>query len=374
VNKPAPVPDAEIELTLIDTRKQVRTRFQNLRELAESFKQNGIIEPLVVHEEPDGRYRLIVGERRLRAAPLAGLDRVPVVIKRGLTELEIRRIQITENNDRENLSAFEEAQGVIEDVEQYGVKEAMAIWNRGEAWISKRRAVKRYAAPVRELLETDVCGDFEILHSLNQIYGIEDTHTEFFRLSHRLSDGLMLGRDEVRNTYTRMKTWKQQQAEALQQREEAERSQSASAAQEPQCPADVEPGVPSGAELPSPASADLDMDAGRKHAERALHSLRNEAFEWGMANQVQFTSLKTKMNALDYDLHNTEWVLWQGFLSMTLPMLAGIGPERASAYLKKLQGELKGKTPSEVWEALHPLDGEGAERKALPPMPEGWRF
>ena len=49
-----------------------------------------------------------------------------------MTELQIRRLQVTENNDRDDLTAYEEAMGVIEDVELYGTKEAMTIWNRGE--------------------------------------------------------------------------------------------------------------------------------------------------------------------------------------------------------------------------------------------------
>ena len=104
--KPAQPADAEIELSRIFSVKQVRKTFRNLEELAESFKLNGIIEPLVVHEEADGRYRIIVGERRFRAAPLAGLVKVPVIIKKGLNELQIRRLQVTENNDRDDLTAY----------------------------------------------------------------------------------------------------------------------------------------------------------------------------------------------------------------------------------------------------------------------------
>ena len=225
--KPAQPADAEIELARIYSVKQVRKTFRNLEELAESFKLNGIIEPLVVHEEADGRYRIIVGERRYRAAPLAGLVKVPVIIKKGLTELQIRRLQVTENNDRDDLTAYEEAMGVIEDVELYGTKEAMTIWNRGEAWVSKRMAVRRYADPVRELLENDLCGDFEVLHCLNQIYDIEDTHTEFSRLSHRMNEGLPLSRDEARNTLARMKAWKQQQDDLAQRRIELDNAKKA---------------------------------------------------------------------------------------------------------------------------------------------------
>jgi ParB family chromosome partitioning protein len=410
VNKKPQPADAEIELDRIYSVKQVRKTFRNLEELAESFKLNGIIEPLVVHEEVDGRYRIIVGERRYRAAPLAGLTKVPVIIKRGLTELQIRRLQVTENNDRDNLTAYEEAMGVIEDVEQYGTKEAMVIWNRGEAWISKRMAVKRYADPVRELLEKELCGDFEVLHCLNQIYDIEDSHTEFLRLSHRMAEGLPLSRDEARNTLSRMKAWKQQQEELAQRRQELENANKGEKAPEKtpkwleeqrkrdaeRAAAQAAAGGDAGTDDqddagdpadPAPASAGRGQKAlptmeltpeqkeaaEKQRAAERLLSLREETFEWGEANQAQFSSMKKHMTTLGLDMHQTEWVLWHGFLAMTLPMLEGIGPERAVMYLKKLQGELKDKTPMQLWEELHP-DIEGAGRNGSPDMPEGWRF
>ena len=404
-NQPA---DAEIALSRIYSIKQVRKTFRNLEELAESFKLNGIIEPLVVHEEVDAKsgvvsYRIIVGERRFRAAPLAGLSKVPVIIKKGLTELQIRRLQVTENNDRDDLTAYEEAIGVIEDVEQYGTKEAIVIWNRGEAWVSKRMAVKRYADPVRELLENDLCGDFEVLHCLNQIYDIEDTHTEFSRLSHRMNECLPLSRDEARNTLARMRSWKQQQDELAQRRIELENAKkTGEEAQEKtvkwleqQCKQDAErvaAGVCAGEDDQDTALApatvsgcgqqalptmeltpELKAAAEKERAGENLLSLREEAFEWGEANQAQFFSMKAHMTTLDHDMHQTEWILWQCFLAMTLPMLEGIGRERAVMYLKKLQGELKDKTPLQLWDELHP-DTDGAGRNSSPDMPEGWRF
>ena len=190
--------DAQIELARIYSVSQVRKTFRNLDELAESFKLNGIIEPLVVHEEVDPeagdvKYRLIVGERRFRAAPLAGLKKVPVVIKKDLDDLQIRRLQISENNDRDDLTAFEEAMGVIEDVDRYGTKNAAEIWNRGEAWISKRVAVRRYADPVRALLENGQCNDFETLHCLNQLFKLNPA-----RFNRIQKNGIPMTREEAR--------------------------------------------------------------------------------------------------------------------------------------------------------------------------------
>ena len=403
--QPTQAPDAELELDRIYSVPQVRKIFVNLEELAASLKLNGMVEPILVHEEADGRFRVIVGERRFRAAPMAGLTKVPVIIKRGLTELEIRRIQNTENNDRADLTAFEEAMGVIEDVEKYGTKEAMLIWNRGEAWISKRMAVKRYAPPVRELLEKGVCGDFEVLHCLNQIYEVEESHAEFLRLCSRLDQGLPLSRDEARNLLSRLKTWKQQQEQLDKRRQELGRqhqtrggtatdSAGDDAANGSAAPENVHhrPFLASGEQVSGGQSGsnaaavkreqqtfpikdptpEQKAAAEREYAAAALDSVRNETFERGETNLGQFSSMKSHMLTLGYDLHQTEWVLWDGFLSITLPMLESIGPERAVAYLKKLQGELKCKTPMQLWDELHPEQESG--RKAAPNMPEGWRF
>lgn len=81
---------------------------EKLTELAESIKTHGIIQPLLVRER-DGRYQLIAGERRLRAAKLAGLNEVPVVIK-DLSDQSMMEIALVENLQRENLNPIEEAE------------------------------------------------------------------------------------------------------------------------------------------------------------------------------------------------------------------------------------------------------------------------
>ena len=350
VNKrPQPI-DAEIELERIFSVGQVRKRFLNLEELAESFRLNGILEPLLLHEEPDGRYRVIVGERRLRAAPLAGLTKVPALIKRGLSELQIRRMQVSENNDREDLSAFEEAMGVIEDVERYGSREAMLIWNRGEAWISKRVAVNRYAEPVRALLEEDLCGDFEVLHCLKQIYDIEADHVEFERIRSRMLQGIPLSRDDARNTLARMKSWKQQQQEIEERRSKLEQ---------------VKPSRQASSSSKEQPKAKKRPENESKRAGKRLESLLNEVTQRGAGGEVRFSDMKAQMASLGHDLQHMDWVLWQGFLATTLFMLEGLGSERASAYLKKLLRELKDQSPMQLLQAV---------RAGKDEIPDGWKI
>ncbi len=90
-------------------REQPRKNFDEeaLNELAESIKTYGIIQPLVVQQR-DGYYEIIAGERRWRAAKLANLKEVPVIIK-NYTDKEIMEISIIENIQRENLNPIEEA-------------------------------------------------------------------------------------------------------------------------------------------------------------------------------------------------------------------------------------------------------------------------
>ena len=91
-------------------RYQPRKSFdaERLAELAESIKENGIIQPLIVTKTQGSEYELIAGERRLQAAKLAGLDLVPVVI-RSVSQKEQLQLAIVENIQREDLNPIEEA-------------------------------------------------------------------------------------------------------------------------------------------------------------------------------------------------------------------------------------------------------------------------
>jgi len=94
--------------------EQPRTRFEEaaLKELAASIKEQGVLQPLLVRRAPGG-YELIAGERRLRAARLAGLDRIPVLCRRVEDDRKLE-LALIENIQRENLNPVEEAQAYRE--------------------------------------------------------------------------------------------------------------------------------------------------------------------------------------------------------------------------------------------------------------------
>jgi ParB family chromosome partitioning protein len=92
-----------------------------LQELVDSIRQHGIIQPLIVRQV-DGRYELIAGERRWRAAQELGLTRVPVII-RIATDLEVLELSLIENLQRTDLNPIEEAQGYARLASEFGMRQ-----------------------------------------------------------------------------------------------------------------------------------------------------------------------------------------------------------------------------------------------------------
>ncbi len=119
---------SEIELeSIVPGPMQPRTYFDeaSLESLAESIRSHGIVQPLLVRRRGDG-YELIAGERRWRAAKLAGLSRVPVVVKE-VPDDQLLEIALIENIQRENLNPIEEAQAYKKLLDAVGLtQEALA--------------------------------------------------------------------------------------------------------------------------------------------------------------------------------------------------------------------------------------------------------
>ena len=91
-----------------------------MNDLTNSVREHGIISPIVVNRQPDGRYMIIAGERRYRAAKLAGLKEIPVII-REYTEREIQEISLIENLQREDLNPIEAAYGMKRLMEEFSL-------------------------------------------------------------------------------------------------------------------------------------------------------------------------------------------------------------------------------------------------------------
>ncbi len=112
-----------VKITKVEpNREQPRKKFDEdaLLELSESIKQFGVLQPLIVQKRDD-YYEIIAGERRWRAAKLAGLKEVPVIVKE-LTEKEIMEISLIENIQREDLNPIEEALAYKRLLDEFHVK------------------------------------------------------------------------------------------------------------------------------------------------------------------------------------------------------------------------------------------------------------
>ncbi len=122
-----------LKLTEIEPNaQQPRKHFdpEKLNELASSIAEHGILQPILVSPLANGRYQLIAGERRWRAARIARLDEVPVVIK-DLTEKEKKEIALIENLQREDLNPIETAQGIQVLIDEYGLTQDQAAQRVG---------------------------------------------------------------------------------------------------------------------------------------------------------------------------------------------------------------------------------------------------
>ena len=116
-----------------------------LQDLAESIRQHGVLQPLLVSPgDSEGVYRLIAGERRLRAARIAGLRRVPVVLKE-VAAHQMLELALVENIQREDLNALEEAQAYRRLSDEFGLTQEAIASRVGRSRTSVANAVRLLA-------------------------------------------------------------------------------------------------------------------------------------------------------------------------------------------------------------------------------------
>ena len=148
---------------------QPRTRMDEgaLYELAESIKAQGIMQPILVRKleegEQAGKYEIIAGERRFRAARLAGLDSVPVLV-RDVTDQATAAMALIENMQREDLNPLEEAQGLQRLIKEFGLTHETAAQavGRSRSAASNLLRLLNLADPVQTML---MAGDLDMGHA-----------------------------------------------------------------------------------------------------------------------------------------------------------------------------------------------------------------
>ena len=168
----------EIDINLIDPNSfQPRTRFDEARleELAQSIRSNGIIQPLVVRRMGAGRYQLIAGERRWRAAQRADLLRVPVVI-RDVPDDKILELALIENIQRQELNAIEEALAYKRLIETLNLTQEMVAQRvgRDRTFITNYLRLLRLPEDVQRLLEEEKLS----MGHARALLGVDDVETQ----------------------------------------------------------------------------------------------------------------------------------------------------------------------------------------------------
>lgn len=152
--------NSAVKLKIMDiepNRDQPRKHFDEtmLAELADSIARHGVIQPLVVRPLNDGGYQLVAGERRWRAARMAGLSEVPVVIKE-LSDNETIELAMVENLQREDLNPLEEAQGYKYMMEKLSITQEEAAKKVGKSRPAVANALRLLTLPdeVLKLVES----------------------------------------------------------------------------------------------------------------------------------------------------------------------------------------------------------------------------
>ena len=144
---------------------QPRTRMDEgaLYELAESIKAQGIMQPILVRPIGEGRYEIIAGERRSRAAKLAGLTEVPVLVK-DVPDEAAAAMALIENIQREDLNPLEEAQGLQRLTAEFGLthEQAAQAVGRSRSAASNLLRLLNLAEPVQSML---MAGDIDMGHA-----------------------------------------------------------------------------------------------------------------------------------------------------------------------------------------------------------------
>lgn len=147
----------ELKIDLLQPGKyQPRTHMDeaSLKELADSVRMQGVMQPILVRPVAGGRYEIIAGERRWRAARLAGLDAVPVLV-RNVPDNAALAMALIENIQREDLNPLEQANGIQRLITEFGIThdKAAEMVGRSRSAVTNLLRLLGLAAPVRDLVQ-----------------------------------------------------------------------------------------------------------------------------------------------------------------------------------------------------------------------------
>lgn len=173
-NSTESAPNQTLKLSEIEpNRSQPRTDFDDeaIQSLADSIRQHGLLQPLLVRPLDNGSYQIVAGERRWRACRMLGLDEIPVIIKE-LTDKETMQVALIENLQRENLNPVEEALGYQDLMDNYNMtQESVAkIVGKSRSVVANCLRALKLPQPVVDMLRK---GEITIGHA-KALAGIDD--------------------------------------------------------------------------------------------------------------------------------------------------------------------------------------------------------
>lgn len=180
------------------SRYQPRSDFGALEGLVDSIRENGIVQPVIVRQEEDG-FHLIAGERRWRAAQIAGMDRIPAIVRK-VADDRVLEIALIENIQRKELNPIEEAKAyeVLLDEMKLSHADVARRVGRDRSSISNSLRILKLPTMVQDLLRD---GSLSIGHA-KVIMAIPDAETQI-RLAGEVAKGLL----SVRETEQRVADW-----------------------------------------------------------------------------------------------------------------------------------------------------------------------
>jgi ParB family chromosome partitioning protein len=201
LTNPVPAPEAGERVQRVPLGRirpcplQPRKTFSDeaLRELADSIKEQGIVQPLIVRER-GGNFELIAGERRWRASQLLGLPEVPVIVREA-DDRSVLELALIENLQRENLNPVEEAQGYSQLVEQFQLKQEEVATKVGKsrAVVANALRLLKLAPAIQESLRD---GRLSVGHA-KVILGLPNEKQQKVAADRILQEGLNVRQTEA---------------------------------------------------------------------------------------------------------------------------------------------------------------------------------
>ena len=184
------VPLNQVRPSALQPRKEFSD--EALRELADSIRAQGIVQPLIVRERA-GNFELIAGERRWRAAQLLGLPEVPIIVREA-DDRAVLELALIENLQRENLNAIEEAVGYSQLAEQFQLtqEEIATKVGKSRAAVANATRLLKLPAPVQSLVRT---GRISVGHA-KVILGLADERGQQLAAERVVKEGLNVRQTE----------------------------------------------------------------------------------------------------------------------------------------------------------------------------------